>query len=74
LFAKATHCGSIWSDNECLREKKDEVQLFWLEFMCEYQQLKTPVGSDVFVDSAEIDGCVNDRFVDTCDLLNEIKT
>jgi hypothetical protein len=69
LYGKAEFCGSIWTDDECLREKNDDVEVLWLEYMCEWQQLRAPVG---FSDTAWSSGCVDDRVVDYCDKLNKI--
>ena len=38
LFQRGTLCSSVWSDEECMREKP-AVSAYWFAYMCELQRL-----------------------------------
>jgi len=72
LFVRAGFCGSVWTLDECLREKKDNLQVAYLEYMCESQQLRH--GQVVTIQTAQSGGCVDDRFTDYCSNLAKAKS
>jgi hypothetical protein len=37
LYVRGSYCSSVWTDEECLREKKDEVASSYYSYMCELQ-------------------------------------